>query len=164
MGMFTTIIDGPGGPEYQIKCGCGYDELERYHLGDEVAWYVDSDYPGCGKLLDGFYNGTASKQEDDCRVVIKGHRVVAIEPISMSFPELQAKYQIKPPLKSWWTAKAWERQRKRERRAKLELRRGWRWLAGKPCMEAVALVTARMMRWQMRRPGFARRILPPVAL
>lgn len=162
MGMFTTIVDRPGGPEYQIKCG--YDELERYHLGDEVAWYVDSDYPGCGKLLDGFYDGTASKQEDDRRVVIKGHRVVAIEPISMSFPELQAKYQIKPPPRSWWTAKAWERRRKRERRAKLERRRSWRWLAGKSSMEAVALVTARLMRWQMRQPGFARRILPPVAL
>ena len=159
MGMFTTII-APDGARFQIKTG--FDDLEEYRVGEVVDWRIFPDYPGQGHLLDGVYDGCRVGPGEDCWVVIKDHRILEIVSFAVAYEDLQAKYDIKPPPRSWWSAKAWERVRKAERRLRLEKRRTARWLHTLPEQDQVPALMACYTRQRLREPGLARRILPPV--
>jgi len=110
MGMYTSII--VGGKEYQIKCG--YDDGDRYGIGDTVDWKIWPDQPGEGKLLDGVYDGCCYPDEDKW-VIIKDHKVFRTFPkvnagIPVSCDDLEIAYSIVEYDREWWTDRAWIRE------------------------------------------------------
>lgn len=161
MGMYTTIIHPDDGRELQIKTGD--DDLEVYHVGDEVDFKVNPDWVYSGKLFDGVYRGCGYTGED-AWVVIKNHKVEAVENLSYSINELTKKYDIKELDKSLWTEEAWDRHKKLEeeykkRQEKIEKEADSRGLTGR---ERMSFILSFFIRENLKSESLARQILKPV--
>jgi len=159
MGMFTTV-HGPHGMRFQIKTG--FDDLEEYSVGDAVNWQTFPDRPGEGKLLDGVYWGTNTcfpGEGADRWVIIKDHQIQTTLPISEPYKVLVRQYGIRPPPRSWWSARSWERHDRAERRHRLEKRSTWRWLSRLDPQERAVALMVRLVRHQMRQKSFLRRLI-----
>lgn len=109
MGMFTTIIHPVTGEDVQIKCG--YDDLETYHVGDTVNWFIDKDWPKYGKLLDDVYLGY-NKAYDDTWVIIKDHIVLAVSDRNFNdeeetYENLKTRYNIQEVPDNEWSEEVW---------------------------------------------------------
>lgn len=98
MGMYTSVRHPEGGRELQIKTG--QDSCDWYDVGDEVAWSLGY-YPGTGTLLDGVYDSYSDRGRDDW-VVIKGHRVAAVEDKALVYGDLYEKHGIEEPDPGLW--------------------------------------------------------------
>ena len=88
MGMFTTVKATDG---MEVQFHCGWDDCETYSIGDTVKWEVIPDCAGEGKLLDGVYQGYASKDGQDLGdkwVVIENHVIQAILDLDRSTDEI----------------------------------------------------------------------------
>lgn len=84
MGMFTTILYERDGVQWETQIKCGWDECERYSLGDTIDRQGDDRY-----LPDGVYMGYCSPVgggdiEYDA-VVIKDAVVAHVEPLDEDF-------------------------------------------------------------------------------
>ena len=158
MGCYTTVLHPDNGRELQIKTG--RDDLDRYRLGDTVNWRISEYFGGDGTLLDGVYDSYSDKGEDDW-IIIKDHKIAAVEPRNCKYSELYEKYDIQEPDKSLWSDEAWERNKKIEEESK---KRYAKWgkeadekgLKGK---ERTAFLMVKPLREAMSSESIGRKIL-----
>jgi hypothetical protein len=108
VGMFTTFLHPDDGRELQVKCG--YDELERYRVGDRVDQKPIPDWPGSGKLLDGVHDSWSDRGADDFVVIRNGvyDGVVPRGDMDLLREDWVVKYGEFPfPKRDLWTEEAW---------------------------------------------------------
>lgn len=161
MGMFTTIIDLLD-REYQIRTG--EDDCNTYRVGQTVHWWVDRNIVGRSVLLDGVYPGEPTKAEwPVTNIVIRNHVVLGVFP-DKTIEELEIKYQIKPPPKSLWSARAWKELHNKRRHQKRLARRTTRWFHTMKREEWIPAVMGRFTRRRLKEKSFLRQILAPEAL
>lgn len=109
MGMYTTILHPETNQEIQIKTG--EDDLEIYHVGDTVNFWVNENWAGQGKLLDGVYDGWGV-EDGRYWAVIKDHKVAGVFDISEDYQKLIELFDIQPPPREWWSEEVWEKDAK----------------------------------------------------
>jgi hypothetical protein len=160
MGLFTSIIHPEDGRELQIKSG--YDDCETYKLNDTVEWFVNSDYPRSGKLLDDVYDSWSDKGQDDW-VVIKNHKVHAVVPYDPErgyddYHDIREKFQIKDLPDSEWSEEGWKRKRELEARLEKENEDFQKVLDEFPPKQRFALALARPLMRQLNWDSISRTI------
>lgn len=154
MGLFTTIRH-PDGREFQIKCG--WDDMETYALGERVRFRIIAECPGEAYLADGVYSG-CGYPGGDAWVVIKDHYVLALVP-RQEDPAVQGVllrewFAIEGLPRTLWPEDMWIAHEKRQAEIKAEV--GQMMEGAENSGEAVA----RMLRYDVDQPGFAKRIFP----
>jgi hypothetical protein len=160
MGLFTSVIHPDDGRELQIKSGI--DDCETYHVGDEVHWFVDRQFPRRGKLLDDVYDSFSGRGPDDW-VVIKDHKIHAVVPRTENgyadYQSLREQFGIEDLPDSEWTEEGWKWKREREEKCRKENEEFRKSIAHLPPKEQLALCLARPLSKQLGYAGIARRIL-----
>jgi len=170
--MFTSVMLD-NGEEVQIKTG--WDECERFHVGDEVPWHPIKGLAGEGYLFDGVYDGMSCKglppKWKDYWVVIADHRIAAVVPAEVDEDgfwsreqrkALEEEHGVKPPDRSLWSEEEWElhdRMREEAKRKADQFMKEGLALAerqGVPPEEraVVALQHAFLMSWMETRPRY----------
>lgn len=139
MGLFTTIEHEwtsweDGQPEIkhvELQIKCGWDDMRRFRVGDEVPARIIEDYPGEGYLLDGVYHGFNAGGNVDGHwwVIIKDSRVHSICRSDPRRPAeereaLEELFDIREPDPELWPDELWEAKFERERIAR-EKREQW---------------------------------------
>lgn len=159
MGMFTTILHPEDQRELQIKTG--QDECFTYKIGDTLPWTPNPWYPG--DHIDGVYDA-CSRDDNDCWVVIKDCKVVAVEPKaarsdfelqSLVRQHLEHKYRITPPDPALWTKKQWDDQAARKAKAEAEFKAAVKKHGGDVLAAAAGLFIAK----KLKEKSFASRIM-----
>lgn len=125
MSLYSVVVHPELGVEIQIRAGD--DNLNEYRVGDPVPWGINPELPGDGHFLDDAYPGiyvVGTRLADrrdlfaDCWVVIKDHRVHAVEPTQLHNLEddanahferaaLWVKYDLQPPSPESWPDALW---------------------------------------------------------
>lgn len=118
MGMYTSVILDDG-TDVQFKTG--WDDCDRFKVGDPVPWRVIPDNPPEGFLLDGVYDAVSGRYSPEARkeiysgwwVVIKDHRIHEVVPRTadeVSYAQechLFHRYALEHPDPKLWTEAAW---------------------------------------------------------
>ncbi len=178
LGAFSTITDEQG-RDWQIKTG--WDDYERFKLGEPVTARIWPDELFRSKLLDGAYLGTHSEYVDGKTVfhqkwvVIKGRvalclveceyepgsTTVLLEGEDLQADVIAARHGIeKPPLSSW-TGAAFEKYARNEAQSFRKVRQWDIDDYGLSLTEKAGKSWGRFMRAKMDEDGFFRRILTP---
>jgi hypothetical protein len=161
MGLFTTVVQD--GIDYQFYAG--QDNMERLVIGDAVPWYLDY-LPGKGHLLDGAYGACFEKEEKiywTSYVVIRDHRIfdiVAQKHDEETQDEIAARFGAKPPVRKWWTERAWDISGQMDKIAKERYEnRLAKMLAENPGASELSIAMAMPIRWALDCVGTGRKIL-----
>lgn len=156
MGMYTSVHHPDDGRELQFHAG--NDFCDHYNVGDEVSFVIHRDCAGSGGLFDGVYDTYSDKGEDDW-VIIKDHRVVAVEPREgNSYEDLYAKYGIQEPEKSLWSDEAWREHDERLAKSRAELEAYEKTLEGLSPTERTAKMLCYPLRKSLETQAVGRRI------
>ena len=156
MGMYTSIIHPKYSRELQIKTG--FDDCERYHIGDTVRFYVNKDIFGYGGIFDGVYDSMSNKGDDDW-VIIKDHKIIAIRSRKRNkYQDLIKQYKIKKPSKKLWTERAYQKHKIQQAKFREENRKFNASIKHLPPNERFAAILGRPIKEMMKRQGFARRV------
>ena len=166
MSMFTTLTLNDG-TEIQFKTY--RDDMDNYKLGDLVAGKGYAHIAGCGRLLDGVYDGLSGQYPDilDWWVVIKDHHLVAAVRCrcgdgSPTYQQIHDQYQVIEPPDNLWPPEAWEELRQREKRHKAEFEEELKNYANFPSEEAAARAAINLFtKARMKEPSILDLILPP---
>lgn len=189
MGMFTSVyvphpdrrgkeLDTENGHHWlEIQFKTGDDNCDRYHIGDEVDWWVDENHVGRSCLLDGVYEGCSVNARDpktqrptsygDWWVCVKDHEIAEVVPWDRTSDWggeeermpwhvqrdlLHTKWMIpKEPPRELWTEAAWEQYDEAQAIADEK--------AARNAEAGIDPINA-WTREKMMQPGFLRQIMP----